>query len=96
MEELFENEFNTLWKIYPNKQGKMKALQSYVKARKKGTTYEEIAVGMERYLEYCNREKSWYRPKMGSTWFNQNCWLDEIDEGETTENAVDKYGNIIL
>ena len=96
MEEYFETEFNTLWKMYPNKQGKMKALQSYIKARKKGTTYEEVAKGIEKYLKYCESQKGWYRPKMGSTYFNQNCWLDEIDEVEETEIAKDKYGNYVI
>lgn len=91
-----EQEFESLWRIYPNKQGKLKAKESFEKARKRGTTYNEIIMGLERYLRYCNRTE-WYSPKMGSTWFNQNCWLDEIDEGEFDNKIVkDKFGNIIL
>lgn len=93
----YEIEFTALWTRYPNKQGKTKALQSYIKARKKDTTYEQVYNGLERYLKYCEREKNWYRPKMGSTWFNQQSWLDEIDEGGF-DNQIDKdkFGNIIL
>lgn len=91
-----EEEFETIWKMYPNKQGKMKALQSYKKARDKGTTYNEVVRGLERYLAYCMKEQ-WYRPKMGQTWFNGQCWLDEIDEGEADNKVVkDKFGNYIL
>lgn len=93
----FDAEFETLWKLYPNKQGKVKAKKKYIEARATGTTYDEVANGIEKYLKYCEKEKSWYRPKMGSTYFNQYCWLDEIDEGDNDkEIAKDKYGNIIL
>lgn len=96
METNYKEEFESLWKLYPNKQGKLKSYQSYEKARKNGTTYDEVARGLQRYLAYCMREE-WYRPKMGSTWFNQNCWLDEIDEGDyDIEIAKDQFGNIIV
>lgn len=91
-----DNEFEELWRLYPNKLGKAKAKEYYEKARKSGTTYDEVKRGIERYLAYCMRE-DWYRPKHGSTWFNQQCWLDEIDEGEyDLKITKDKFGNIIL
>ena len=94
--EELKQEFDKLWKLYPNKQGKVKAFESYAKARKKGATYNEVIRGLERYLAYCSRE-DWYRPKNGSTWFNQQSWLDEIDEGENDLEIVkDKFGNIII
>lgn len=92
----FDAEFDSLWKLYPNKQGKFKAKEDYIKARKKDTTYDEVKRGLERYLAYCYKEE-WYKPKMGSTWFRQHCWLDEIDEGDyDTEIVKDKFGNIII
>lgn len=92
-----EKEFEKIWRHYPNKQGKAKAKQSYIKARKNGTSYEEVIKGLDNYICYCSKEQSWYRPKNGSTWFNQNCWLDEIEGEEETQALVkDKYGNIIL
>lgn len=92
----YEQEFERLWKMYPNKQGKVNSKRDYIKARENGTTYNEVARGLEKYLAYCLRE-SWYKPKHASTWFHQNCWLDEIDEGEDKNYADrDKFGNIIV
>ena len=91
----FEQEFESLWKLYPNKNGKINAKKKYIEARATGTTYEEVEKGIEKYRKYCEREKSWYHAKAGSTWFNQHCWLDELDEGEE-EIAKDKFGNIII
>lgn len=73
----FEIEFDTLWKQYPNKKGKAKALEQYIKARTNGTTFEEIEQGLKDYLIYC-RDTEWYTPKDGSTWFNakSKCWED--------------------
>ena len=73
-----EEEFETIWKEYPRKQGKANALKSYIKARKKGTTYEEVLIGLENYVKYITieRTKSQYI-KQGSTWFNQECWNDD-------------------
>ncbi len=73
-----EEEFETIWKEYPRKQGKTNALKSYIKARKKGTTYEEVLTGLENYVNYITIEK--VQPqyiKQGSTWFNQECWNDD-------------------
>lgn len=74
----FENEFEELWKIYPNKQGKKNALAKYIKARKDGTTYEEVVEGLKKYLVYCLQNKDWYKPKNGETWFNKQSWNDEL------------------
>ena len=73
-----EEEFETIWKEYPRKQGKANALKSYIKARKKSTTYEEVLIGLENYVKYITIEK--VQPqyiKQGSTWFNQECWNDD-------------------
>lgn len=73
-----EEEFEFIWSNYPNKQGKKKALSYYVKARKNGTTREEVQNGLEAYLNYIRIEKvaSQYI-KHGSTWFNNECWNDD-------------------
>lgn len=73
-----ESEFELIWSDYPRKQGKANALKSYIKARKKGTTYETIFNGIQNYVKYITIEKiqSQYI-KQGSTWFNQECWNDD-------------------
>ena len=72
-----ENEFEEVWKLYPRKEGKAKAKNIFIKARKKGITKELILEGLNNYLSYI-RFKS-IEPqyiKMGSTWFNGECWND--------------------
>ena len=73
-----EEEFEVIWKKYPNKKGKPNALKSYIKARKKGTPYEEVLTGLEKYVQYITIGKIEQQYiKHGSTWFNQECWNDE-------------------
>lgn len=71
-------EFENLWSIYPKKQGKDKAFGYYRKARKSGTTYEEVKQGIEAYVEYLKAEQTDAQYiKMGSTFFSQKAWLDD-------------------
>lgn len=88
-----EEEFEIIWKEYPRKQGKANALKSYIKARKKSTTYEEVLTGLEEYVKYITIEK--VKPqyiKQGSTWFNQECWNDDytVKRKLTTKDIQDK------
>ena len=71
-------EFETLWSIYPRKQGKDKAYGYYERARKSGTTYEEVGQGIQAYVEYikANGIDVQY-VKMGSTFFSQKSWGDD-------------------
>lgn len=91
-----EQEFNQIWTMYPKKQGKANALKSYIKARKKGTEYETVLLGLENYVKYITIEKieSTY-VKHGSTWFNQECWNDDyiITRKPTTKDLVET-GNV--
>ena len=73
-----ETEFDTLWKLYPKKQGRKKAYDSYVSARKKGSTYEEVKQGIENYIAYLEAKGTDMQyVKMGSTFFNQRAWEDD-------------------
>jgi hypothetical protein len=73
-------EFETLWKMYPRKLGKPKALKAYEKARKKGVTFEQVKQGVENYCEYIKATKTATEfVKHGSTWFGNECWNDEYD-----------------
>ena len=89
-----EEEFNFIWAEYPKKQGKANALKAYIKARKNGTTKEEVKQGLNNYLSYIKIEK--VKPqyiKHGSTWFNQECWNDDysIKREVTTKDLVEHY-----
>lgn len=88
-----ENEFERVWSSYPRKQGKQNAFKSYIKARKTGTTEEQVLDGLNRYLEYIRIERIEPRYiKQGSTWFNQNCWKDDytITRKPTTKDIAEK------
>lgn len=71
-------EFDNLWILYPRKQGKDKALSYYEKARKNGTTYEEVEAGIKAYIQYINdNDVETQYVKQGSTFFSQKAWQDD-------------------
>ena len=73
-------EFESLWSLYPRKEGKKAALASYQRAKKKGVTFEDVKSGILNYLDYIKAKK--IEPKFikqGSTWFNGEHWNDEYD-----------------
>ena len=73
-----KEEFETLWALYPRKQGKDKAYKYYEKARKSGTTYEEVECGIYAYIRYIQAEQTEQQYiKMGSTFFSQKAWEDD-------------------
>lgn len=75
------SEFENLWKEYPRKQGKDKALKAYVKYRLNGGEVEKVKQGIERYKRYIEANKIEQRYiKHGSTWFAGQCWDDEYEE----------------
>lgn len=77
-----KKDFETVWDLYPKKQGKANAEKAYIKAIKNGITKEEIINGIKRYVEYIdNNNISQQYIKHGSSWFNQECWNDLYDEG---------------
>lgn len=74
------SEFEQLWKLYPKKQGKDRAIKSYIKARKEGVEYSAVEKGIKDYIENIKREKTEERfIKQGGTWFYQRCWEDEYN-----------------
>ncbi len=78
--DIYNSEFDILWKMYPNKKGKPKALKAYIKARNNGVTFEEIKQGIEDYCRQIKaKETETEFIKHGSTWFNSEGWTDEYD-----------------
>lgn len=87
--ESLENEFNQIWELYPKKQDKQSALNSYLKARRgvkiarnsKGNTnvapqsFETILQGVKNYLR-ANRGIEVKFIKHLSTFLNQATYLD--------------------
>lgn len=75
---IYNDEFEELWQLYPRKVGKTNALKAYIKARKNGTTFEEVKQGIENYRRQIEAKGTATEYiKHGSTWFNQESWNDE-------------------
>lgn len=91
---IYKQDFEELWKLYPNKKGKTDAYKKYVKAIKAGVTNEIIKDGIIRYKNFIETEhiKQKYI-KHGSSWFNQECWKDDytIDQESSVEDEYEKY-----
>ena len=87
-----EDDFERLWKLYPNKKGKANAYKSYLKALKDNVTNKEIEDGIKRYISYIKFEDIQPRyVKNGSTWFNQRCWDDDYTiQREINTNDIAK------
>lgn len=90
IEEILEQEFECLWKLYPNKKGKPNALKSYKKVRtrkKNPVDYDTVANGIHSYLYYIKEmNTSIQYVKNGSTWFNQECWNDDYTVTKDVKN----------
>jgi len=70
--------FEKLWKSYPKKVDKKKAVAAYTKAIKKGVTHETIAAGLDHYLKYLALNE-WRKEADGGRWFANERWTDEYD-----------------
>lgn len=77
--------FEKLWKLYPNKKGKKPAFTAYKRAIKKGTTNKDIQDGIVRYKkEIAKRRTPIDKVAHGSTFFNQERWLDDYETEKPT------------
>ncbi len=91
-----ETDFETLWKMYPRKIGKPKALKAYQRAIKNGVTFETVKAGLEAYCKHieANKTEAAYI-KHGSTWFNGECWNDEYNTaGKPATPNIDLNGGL--
>lgn len=81
--ESIKDEFEKLWAVYPNKQGKQHAYRAYERARKRKqnpVTYEQVKAGIEQYCEYIAAKGiSKQYIKHGSTYFGGAEWESEYD-----------------
>ena len=85
--KVINTEFDNLWILYPRKQGKDKAQGYYERARKAGTTYEEVESGILAYKAYIEAEgidKKYV--KQGSTFFSQKAWQDDWSVSEKSSD----------
>ena len=84
--EEFEVQF---WPNVPNKTGKGKACEAYIKARK-NISAEVILAGLPKFQAYEEGRSSQndYRPLLPATWLNQGRWADEVAHKETAAEKV--------
>lgn len=95
LQSAIESEFDVLWKMYPNKKDKAKALKAYKKARtakKNPVQFETVKYGVEAYVRE-TRDTDIKYIKHGSTWFNSECWKD-YEEQKTTEERIEQNTNV--
>lgn len=89
-----EKEFEELWELYPNKKGKTSAKASYMKARKgHPEVREQVEAGIKAFVVFlkANGTEPQY-VAYGSTWFNQQRWLDDYTIVTRSDQRVpDKY-----
>ena len=83
-------DFEKLWNLYPNKQGKKKAKSSYERAIKNGTTNKEIQDGIVRYKKHL-KQNDWLKAAHGATWFNNERWEDEYTIESQTKPSGNNY-----
>ena len=89
---VLKEQFEQLWKNYPNKKGKNAAFNHYKAWRKKSVknVNEYLEKKLADYLRYCALNKDWYHPMNGSTWFNGR-FDDELDLGGARNDPWSKH-----
>lgn len=90
--KVLEEEFNTVWDLYPKKKDKTRAFKAFSKARIEGVPLEKIREGVQKYVqEIKNTGIAHQYIKYGSTWFNNRCWEDEYDTNTKSSYDLDEY-----
>ncbi|MDH4231087.1 MAG: hypothetical protein OEW04_03545 [Nitrospirota bacterium] len=88
--------FESLWKNYPNKDGKKEALKYFKADIKQGVPVTDIKQAQDNYLAHL-KANPWKQPKTGKVWFNN--WRDWLNWQEpekpkgnvTSESDEDVY-----
>jgi hypothetical protein len=89
---MFNDEFESFWLLYPKKQSKAEALKSFTKALNK-TNLDTILTGLNNYLFHINKEKTELKfIKHPTTWLNQECWNDDYGISNKTKTGRPLHG----
>jgi len=90
-----EYDFNSLWEIYPKKDGKKDAERHFKSSVKNDKDYENIKKALNNYIENVKGTELKYI-KNGSTWFNNwHDWVDfkvELTDDDIINNFQNIYG----
>lgn len=88
-EKDLKSNFDSIWKEYPNKKGKVKAFTSYKKAIKDGVDNQTIIDGISAYKKEIEIKRT--EPEYiahGSTWFSQKRWEDDYQTSGKVINST--------
>lgn len=86
------DQFEALWSIYPRKQGKKSAFESFKRAIRDGVTPDEIRTGIEAYCNYIRVTGTDAKYiKQGSTFFNQRAWADDWTPTRKKDSLAQKF-----
>lgn len=93
----YKAEFEEIWKIYPRKRSKDKACKAYIKARKAGTSKEEIEAGVKAYVaEIAAKGTPETYIAYGSTWFSQARWTDVYDGASNRPQSGNPFMDMLM
>lgn len=78
-----DSEFAEFWNAYPWKEGKQDALKAFTALRRSGVKLEDIAAGVNGYLDFLKHEKVINgfdrRPKLPATLLRNDRWKEYAD-----------------
>ncbi len=78
IETISDKDFEPVWKLYPNRQGKKEALRHFRATVKTADDLKRIHVALTNYLKSERVSKGFIQN--GSTWFNDwECWIEPSD-----------------
>ena len=85
------SEFETLWNLYPRRDGKKEALKHFITSRKNGKTVNDIKKAINNYIAHLKEEKTPLKyTKTGKVFFNN--WEDWLDKDKIKKTG--KYDGI--
>jgi len=87
------SDFETIWKLYPNRQDRKNALRHFTATVKTAEDLAHIRRALDNYLRSGNVSRGYI--KNGATWFNQ--WQDWVDPAPAMmQGNVDRKGETVL
>ena len=92
--KLIIDAFNLFWNVYPNKQGKKKAMESYTKAYKTQSLPDDLLDIIKKWVQTDNwkNEGGKYIP-LPATWLNGERWDDELPKQKDAGVYVPRSGD---
>jgi hypothetical protein len=88
IEKKIEADFEEWFRQYPRREAKRAALKAYKHALSRGTTTEELRLGVMRYATIRQSENPKFT-KLPTTWLNGDCWKDESIASHGDPHAAD-------